>query len=327
MPVITYQGQRYECAEAETVLDCLARHGVSYPSSCKSGICQTCMMFAVEGEPPAKSKEGLKEALKIQNYFLACSCQPDSDMVVADPDSGVTQQVVSRVVRKELLNHDILRLHLAPEDEFSYRPGQFIHMKRQDGLIRSYSVASLPDKDNDIELHIRKLQNGNMTTWVHESLGVGDTIEIAGPGGECIYLDSNPEQAILLAGTGSGLAPLWGILRDALQQGHKGDVHLFHGSYTAAGLYLMDELKDLAAQYNNFYYTPCVNTDAPRGMTQGRIDEVIFSDYPDMKGRRIYLCGHPDMVQGIKKKSFLAGANLKDIHSDPFVLSQPPNTV
>ena len=323
MPIITYQGKNYDCEAGESVLDCLSRHDVSYPSSCKSGICQSCLMVAVEGEPSAKSKEGLKETLKVQNYFLACSHVPDTDMVVSDPDSSVTQQSISKVIKKELLNDDILRLQLSPQDEFKFRPGQFINVKRDDGLVRSYSIASLPDTDEQIELHVRHLDQGDMTTWMHQSLNVGDSLLISGPAGECMYLPTDLNQTILLAGTGSGLAPLWGIVRDALQHGHQGDIHLFHGSYTAAGLYLVDEIRALAKEYKNFYYTPCVDVDAPEGVTEGRIDNILLDKYPDMKNKRIFLCGHPDMVQGIKKKCFLAGANLKEIYADPFVLSTP----
>ena len=326
MPIITYQGERYDCEANESVLDCLTRHDVSYPSSCKNGICQSCLMVAVEGEPTSKSKEGLKDTLKVQNYFLACSHIPDSDMVVADPDSSATQQSLTKVIKKELLNDDILRLQLSPENEFIFRPGQFISVKREDGLVRSYSIASLPDSDEQIELHVRQLDNGDMTTWMHESLDVGDSVTISGPAGECMYLPTDLNQRLILVGTGSGLAPLWGILRDALQQGHKGDIHLFHGSYTAAGLYLVDELRALEKQYKNFHYTPCVDIEAPENVTQGRIDTVLLDTYPDMKGNRLYICGHPDMVQGIKKKCFLAGGNLKEMFSDPFVLSEPEKT-
>jgi ferredoxin-NADP reductase len=39
---------------------------------------------------------------------------------------------------------------------------------------------------------------------------------------------------------------------------------------------------------------------------------------PDLRKRRIFLCGHPDMVASTRRKAYLAGASMKDIHADAF---------
>ena len=319
MPKITYEGKQFDCEEDQTVLDCLARHGVTYPSSCQNGICQTCLMHAVEGTVPVEAQKGLKETLKLQNYFLACTCKPTEDLVVSEPGEGITQRVIAQVVGKEPLNHDIMRFQLAPDDEFDFRSGQFIHLKRDDGLVRSYSIASLPDSNTPIEIHVRRMDNGKMTTWLHDTLKVGDAVEIQGPVGECFYVPGNAEQNILLIGTGSGLGPLWGIVRDALKQGHTGRIHLFHGNYDINGLYLMDELKQLARDNPNFLYTPCVDSHAPEGVEEGRIDAVVSRTYSNLKDWKVFICGHVNMVDTMKRKSFLAGASLQNIYADSFV--------
>ena len=57
------------------------------------------------------------------------------------------------VIEKELLNSNIVRLRLKRETEFDYRAGQFINLHRSDELIRSYSIASLPEA-GCLELHV-----------------------------------------------------------------------------------------------------------------------------------------------------------------------------
>jgi len=327
LPTFTYQDKHYECQQSESVLDCLARHSVTYPSSCQNGICQTCLMLATDGKPPAIAQKGLKDTLQAQNYFLSCVCHPEEHLVISEPGENALQQVATQVVGKEQLNNDIMRFRLTSKESFDFRAGQFLHLKRKDGLVRSYSIASLPNTNEQIEIHVRRLDNGKMTSWLHDSVNIGDTIEIAGPVGECFYTPGNLQQNLLLVGTGSGLAPLWGIIRDALDQGHSGLIHLFHGSYEIAGLYLVDELKALAEKYPNFLYSPCVNQNATDGINQGRIDIVVSQIYPDMKGWRVFLCGHPDMVESMKKKVFLAGASLKDIYADSFVTSAAKKAV
>ena len=55
---------------------------------------------------------------------------------------------------------------------------------------------------------------------------------------------------------------------------------------------------------------------------QGRANEVALKKVSDLKGWRVYLCGHPDMVNDTKKQAFLKGASMQDIFSDPFLVPQ-----
>jgi NAD(P)H-flavin reductase len=128
----------------------------------------------------------------------------------------------------------------------------------------------------------------------------------------------------MLIGTGSGLAPLYGIIRDALSQGHTGPIYLFHGSRDLNGLYLSAELRELMAHYANFNYIPCLSgDDVPAGYASGRAHDIAFAQIPNLKNWRIFLCGHPEMVRVTKRKAFLAGAAMKNIYADAFNVSQP----
>lgn len=324
MPTLTFEGKTFSCEPNETVLTSLHRQGVEIPSSCRNGICQTCLLRAVSGTPPTSAQAGLKDTLRAQGYFLACLCKPQEDLAVALPDSGVVTKVPARVVCREYLNREILRLVLQCQEPFAFRPGQFIHLYREDGLIRSYSVAGLPQEDGLLELHVRRLPDGAMSGWLHEKVAPGDVLQVAGPSGNCFYLPDGPDRKMLLIGTGSGLAPLWGIVQDALAQGHTGEIRLYHGSWEPSGLYLVSELQELAARYSNFHYIPCVDAEAEASHREGRADLIALSEVSDLRGWRLYLCGHPGMVQNAKKRAYLAGASLRDIYADPFVLSAPP---
>lgn len=318
MVAIRYADARVELKAGESVLDGLTRRGVPVPSSCRSGICQTCLMRATEGAPPEASQRGLREALRLQNHFLACVCHPTEDLEVALPgEAGAA--IPATVRRLDLLSDDIMRVVLESHAPIRYRPGQFVSLRRDHGLSRCYSIASVPDRDEHIHLHVRRLAGGRMSGWVHDELRPGQAVDLLGPAGDCFYVPGQPEQPLLLIGTGSGLAPLYGILRDALGQGHTGPVRLFHGSRDRRGLYLANELRELARAHSNFEYVPCLSgSEAPAGFAAGRAHEVAFREVPSLRGWRLFLCGHPDMVQQAKKRAFLAGAALRDIHADPF---------
>lgn len=322
MPKLTFNSKTYDCADNETVLDTLHGHGVSIPSSCRSGTCQTCMMRAAKGTPPEAAQKGLKETLKAQQYFLACCCHPEEDLEVTLPDTD-TARIKATVHSIQALSHDIVSLRLECDQPIEYRAGQFINLFKDSAIGRSYSLASVPAHDSHLHLHVRKVPDGRVSGWVHHDLNSGDSVEISAPIGNCFYVPGNPEQALLLIGTGSGLAPLYGIVRDALSQGHTGPIRLYHGSRNPGGLYLVDELHELAAQYDNFTYIPCVSGPIPEtsGFVSGRALDVAIADVPKLNGWRIFLCGNPDMVKTAKKKAFLTGAAMKDIYADAFTLA------
>jgi len=319
MPTIAYQGRDYACEPGESVLESLTRHGVLLPSSCQSGVCQTCMMHAVTGAIPEQAQQGLKDTLRMQGYFLACVCRPESDMEIRQASvEGLRHRAF--VSGLERMNAGVVRLRLRPHKPVDYQAGQFINLMHQD-TVRSYSLASLPGEE-ELELHIRHVPGGHISSWVHERLRPDDEVEFHGPAGDCFYVPGNPEQPLLLIGTGTGLAPLYGILRDALAHGHTGEIRLFHGSLHADGLYMVEALQGLASRHANVDYTPCVlHGEAPDGGMVGAIDEVVLQALPELAGWRVYLCGDPEIVRRLQGRTFLAGAAMQQIHADAFTFA------
>ena len=326
MPMITYGGQSYQCKEHESVLDCMTAHGVTIPSSCHAGLCQTCLMQAVKGEVSASAQIGLKNTLAAQNYFLACACYPEEDIEVKLPNAGVGKYSAI-VVDINPLNADIVCLELHLSTKLKYKAGQFINLHKDTATARSYSLASVPEIDEHLHLHIRKLPNGYVSQWVHQTLKVGDSVEISDAKGDCFYTPERPDQNLLLIGTGSGLAPLYGVIRDALSQGHRGIIKLYHGGSTAESLYLSNELRSLSLRHANFVYTPCMSgKSVQHGLSSGRALDVAIKENPDLSGWRVFLCGHPEMVTAGKKQVFFAGASMRDIYADPFKSMVKSNT-
>ncbi|NOQ64747.1 MAG: 2Fe-2S iron-sulfur cluster binding domain-containing protein [Methyloprofundus sp.] len=312
---------RYTSQPEESVLDTLIREEVDISYACKQGTCHSCLVRSVDKMPPKSAQIGLKVTQKCQKYFLACLCQPEEDMQIKLPEQSEMFSQATVVVN-EMLNHNTLLLKIACPDIQEYFAGQFVNLQRDDGLVRSYSIANVPQQDGILEFHIRKLADGQFSSWLHDEIKVGDSIAVSEPQGHCFYIPERAEQGLLLVGTGTGLAPLAGILEDALQQGHTGPVVLFHGSSAVKDLYRMDELREFADKYENFSYFPCVSSgEAPEGFTAERADKAALAYMQDWKGWRIFLCGHPEMVSSMKMESFMQGAAMGDIFTDAFVAS------
>lgn len=321
MPKLIFNEIDYECKDNETVLESLQRHGVEASFSCRSGICHICLLRCTKGSVPEKAQLTLKESLKERGYFLACKCRPQEDMDIALPrDADLYSPAL--VYAKEQLAPDIVRLLLEPATSLYYHAGQFINLRRPDGLSRSYSLVSVPNQDYFLEVHVKRLPGGEMSNWLCDELKVEDELEIQGPQGLCYYYSGRLDQNLLLIGTGTGLAPLLGIIKDALNSGHNGNIHLYHGSRSPDGLYLQDTLREMSEQHSNFFYIPCLsgNTTLP-GHEFGRANEVAFEAHKELKGWRVYLCGHPDMVYAAEKQAELAGVSSGEIYIDPYLLS------
>lgn len=321
MVTLTYGDDTHSCEPGESVLETLLRNDVDVPFSCRAGVCHSCLLRRSDGSVPPSSQPGLKPTLRERNYFLACQLVPDEDIAVSLPDDAqVTGHAV--VVELDNVNEHICRVLLEPATPLYYHAGQYVNLRRKDGLARSYSLASVPSVDKHLEVHVRRLDNGRMSNWINDDLDVGDRLDFHGPYGDCFYLPGNADQELLLVGTGTGLAPLVGVVRDALQARHSGDIHLFHGCREPDDLYLHRKLRQLAEAHANFHYHACVSGDKAAGnVRRGRANELAFADFPNLSGKRVFLCGLPAMVHAARKMAYLNGAAMDDIMADAFEMT------
>jgi NAD(P)H-flavin reductase len=217
----------------------------------------------------------------------------------------------------------VTRVRVRLAGELPARAGQYVTLHRQ-GIARSYSIAAIPEP-HLLELHVRHLPGGALSPYLCQRAATAEPAEalwVQGPLGDCVYLPGRPAQPLLLAGTGTGLAPLWGVLHDALAAGHTGPIHLFHGAVDPTGLYLVEELRLLAAQHPQLRYAPSVLRDAaagPPGLEEGSLEAVIARHLPKTAGMRAFVCGDPAIVALLKKKLFLSGTALREIAADAFL--------
>ncbi len=315
MVALTFEGVAYQAPEGQTVLAALEAAGVPLDSSCRAGVCQSCLVQSLDGDPPKAAQAGLSKALALDGYFMACVCVPQAPMSIGR--AGQVRQRIDAVVRSlDWLSDTVARLILEPQGAFACRAGQFLSLiDPGSGAVRSYSIAG--HSDGLIELHIRIIPGGRMSGLVAGGIVPGYRMTISGPSGACFYENVDPDRRIVLAGTGTGLAPLWAILNDALAQGHRGPINLYHGALDRSGLYLVEALEALQASRSGFHYSPCIRDEADPAGTD--LVSVVTSAETDMAHTTFFVCGDEVLVNRLKRALFLAGAKLDRIHADPFV--------
>ena len=315
MPTFFFEGKEVVAEDGETVLSALLRHGIAINNKCQAGACQTCLLstnIPLSGAATA----GIDDALVAAGAFLSCQAKPVQDMNVGLLDESAIPVYPAVLKSKEVLSRDVLLAKLSAPG-WPKCPGKFLRIThRESGIERAYSVATPAWEDSsEIHLHIRLIEGGAMSEVLKASKA-GENFDIRGPFGKCSYQPEQSTMPLLLIGSGTGLAPLYGIITDAIHQGHRAPILLYHGAGDPGRLYFEDELR---AMGDRLQYTACVDQDPREGMYLGSPVEAALQQLGALDGYRVYLCGHPDLVKTAQRKCFMAGANMRDISADPFL--------
>lgn len=320
MAVITFEGSTIELAEGETVLDGLLRQGRAVAYGCRSGVCQACMLEVAGETDVTAAQRGLTAAQKRLRYFLSCQCRPTADLDVRRSAWGgdLAQAIV---VDKTWLSPDVMRLRLRA-DFAGYFAGQYVTLWKNDHLARSYSLASHPQIDPYLEFHIRHQPQGQFSSWLATHVMSNDVLFVQGPMGTCVYR-ARPEQPLLLVAMGTGLGPVYGILRDALYQEHEGPVYLVVGARHGHQLYLQEELQQLQQTYPSLRLHVVIQQGVANGAQVADIYQYCAALCPDLRHFRVFICGPQTFVERLRQQALQAGAEPTEISVDSFLPFAP----
>jgi ferredoxin-NADP reductase len=148
---------------------------------------------------------------------------------------------------------------------------------------RAYSVASPPDGSEEIDLTIERLPHGEISTFLHDELQVGDKLELRGPiGGWFVWPADHPA---LLVGGGSGIVPLMAMLRQARQQGVGHLVRLLVSVRQPEDLYYWDEPGPETTTTIYARLAPPGYQRPPGRITTAGVEREIDHD------QTVYICG------------------------------------
>lgn len=321
MASVRYNNCTYHASSEETLLDALLKQGVKFPHSCKIGTCQSCLTKLVEGTVPPEAQKGLKPTLLAKNYFLSCQCKAECDITISLPEQSEVA-IPSKIIKLSMLNYNVLQVRLAIDNTAEFKAGQYINLVTPNNIIRSYSIANVPKEY--IELHVKLMPQGLMSGWFSQHAAINDSVYIRGPMGDCFYCNpSNNSFPIVLAGTGTGLAPLVGIASDAIESGHNGKIILIHGGVSESDLYLHENLTQLHNDHSNFEYIPCVLNESAAPIVKSSIDSILIQQLEAVKNNvRLYICGPEETTMKLKTKAFLSGVPSASIYSDSFISTE-----
>jgi ferredoxin-NADP reductase len=204
------------------------------------------------------------------------------------------------VIAIETSTPRIKSFFLAPQTPFDFRSGQHVDLKltAENGYtaMRSYSIGSSPADSRQIELAIERLADGEVSSFFHDVVAVGDDVELRGPlGGHFIWSphDGGP---LLLIGGGSGLVPLMSMIRHQQSAAPTIPVVLLLSARSWDDVLYRDELLDIDRRLSGFKLALTLTREPPKrtGDYGRRVDNAMVNDVLQRlptSPKLVFICG------------------------------------
>jgi len=177
------------------------------------------------------------------------------------------------------------------------------------GLIRrAYSIASSSRGDEFLEFYLTLVRSGELSPRLFH-LGVGGRLYVGTKAVGVFTLDKTPQDRhVLLAATGTGLAPYMSMLRTDLACGGSRRFVILQGARYSWDLGYRTELVALRRLCSNLTYIPVISRPSADPSWRGRSgylqDVLISSAIREESGLHlspetfhVYLCGNPAMIE------------------------------
>jgi len=296
LPKLSVGAQQWSVAPDSNLLDALLGAGVAVPYSCRAGSCHSCLVRCLRGEPQDAKPTALSAEQRAAGWRLACQCQIVDDLQIEVYDR-VRHGLPARVEACDWLSPDVLRLRLHAPPGWQYRAGQQLMLCLDNGVARPYYLASLAEEDPWLEFHLECRQDDAFSAAARQ-LRVGDSLRLGELADGALHYDADWQlQPLWLMAAGTGLAPLYGVLREALRQGHQGTIRLIHLARPDQH-YLNAALQALADGHPQLQIEYWKMADLPAALAELRLAS---------RQTQALICGCPASVERFTRRLYLAG--------------------
>lgn len=245
-----------------------------------------------------------------------------------------------RVVRIHTETPDAKSYFLEPTNgrPVPYQAGQFLTLllvHNGHEVRRSYSLSSAPGEI--LRLTIKRVQNGEISRYLLQTLQVGDVLTSLYPAGR-FTLDNTITGNLILLGAGSGITPLFSLIKHVLWTEPGRQITLLYSNSSEQNIIFRDELDELHRQLPEQFRLVYLLRDPPgnwQGL-RGRLNNVLLERLlPDLVGTsnrealQFYVCGPGDYMRMVQFTILFGGFRPEQIRREnfvvtPVVLTPPP---
>jgi ferredoxin-NADP reductase len=187
---------------------------------------------------------------------------------------------------------------------------------------RSYSIASAPERSEQVDLTVERIEDGEVSTYLHDVLVVGDQIEVRGPIGGYFVWEARQGGPLLLIAGGSGVVPLMAMLRHRVAAGAKVAARLLYSSRAPEDVIYRAELDQIDAARSGIDIYHTFTRVQPPGWTgyARRIDAAMLGEVAEPLGKRaqVFICGPTLLVESAANALVQIGFSAPQIRTERF---------
>ncbi|TPL89729.1 MOSC domain-containing protein [Mesorhizobium sp. B2-3-13] len=293
---------------------------------------------------PSHPRSQLERALRIpalspgwQGSFRALLAQGEKGTTTGnaglDPVSGRPPAWPGfrplKVARKVHESGTVVSLILEPTDDshlYAAIPGQFVVLRlavSADGpaVMRSYSLSSAPG-DRCYRVSVKREPHGEASTFIDESVQVGDFLDVSAPRGNFILGDE--DRPIVLLSAGVGVTPMMSMLHALAARASTQEVWWFHGAHCGREHPFAEEarnlLEALTRSHSHIRYSSPDREDR-LGVdfdAIGRLDVRALQDLGVPPDADFYICGPSVFMSGMTAGLATRAVAPARIHTEVF---------
>jgi ferredoxin-NADP reductase len=225
---------------------------------------------------------------------------------MAARDQREMKLVVSEI-RQETPEIKSFRLDLGANKPFPFRPGQFVILtgevwnpkrNRMGTANRAFSLSSSPTEEDYIEIAAKRYTEGRLTPWLHDTVKVGDTLNVKGPEGNFVFTEGESDEIVLIGG-GIGIAPYRSMIRYIIAKGLPVRVKLLYSARTPVDFAFKPEFDAVMREHSNLHCDYTITRPDQTHWTGriGRFNDAFLRDHIGPVGTLYYLCGPDRMIK------------------------------
>ncbi|MNG78703.1 NADH oxidoreductase hcr [compost metagenome] len=182
---------------------------------------------------------------------------------------------------------------------------------------RAYTLSSSP-QDPFWQVTIKDV--GLVSHHLHQTLQLGDEIRVDGPFGD-FNLAVLPCERPLLLSAGSGITPMWAMLRDELAKRPDADIRFIHSARSPEDVIFASDLAALAEAHAGVRHALVLEQAPAAYPWVGRLTPDMLRELaPDLLARHVYLCGPAPYMAAVCTMLAELGLPAEQLHQESFGL-------
>ena len=215
-------------------------------------------------------------------------------------------------------------------ETFAWRPGQHVTLRFHlagEQARRTYSISSSPAAGDPLRVTVKRIAGGLVSNHVNDAIRAGSRVEVMPPFGSFVLApDPRRRRTLYLIGAGSGITPLYAMLRSVLKAEPWSAVHLLYGNRNGASVLFKGELSRLQAEHPGRLTVSHALSGAARGedcFHRGRIDAAVLHAWiekypPYAQDARYFVCGPGGMNRAARDALADVDVPAERIHAESY---------